>query len=117
MTGTEDKLWNLCSWHDTSERRGIWFRRTSDGSLEIRAGREGDDEHVVLRSTEVAPETIEAIENCLLVGAWMLDLNCRETSAYDDPEDDYPRQPREPCSCQRCRPYPPYPRTKGGPTT
>lgn len=35
--------WICISMHDPAGRRGLWFRRTSDGGVELCAGREGDD--------------------------------------------------------------------------
>lgn len=71
--------WILVSMHDPAGRRGIWYRETlkapfEPGSLEVCAGREGDDEYIQLRVGEtVTPEILERLRACLQVGAWMLD--------------------------------------------
>lgn len=43
----KDSLWRCCSMHDPAGRRGIWYRY-HNGILQIRAGREGDDEEIDL---------------------------------------------------------------------
>lgn len=49
-------------------RRGLWFRRDPQtGKMEICAGREGDDAHVVLTVGEcLTAETVTSLEECLL---------------------------------------------------
>ena len=65
MTGAE---WECCSWHDPNGRRGIWFRRTPDGVLQIAAGREGGDAYA-----ELTGHAATAVEVCLSCGSAMLD--------------------------------------------
>lgn len=49
-------------------RRGLWIRVSREsGSLEICAGREGDDAYVVLRTgTKVTAEKLNNLLDCLL---------------------------------------------------
>lgn len=58
--------------NDPTGRRGIWFRVLDDG-IEIRAGREGDDVHVILRDGRVLTrEQRLELQAALETGAWML---------------------------------------------
>lgn len=69
----ESPEWSCCSMHDPTERRGIWWRVIGD-TLEIRAGREGDDVAVRLTVGNVlSQKQLRAIDDCLSVGAWMID--------------------------------------------
>lgn len=36
----------------TDERRGLWFRRLPDGTVQVRAGREGDDDIAIVAGEE-----------------------------------------------------------------
>lgn len=59
--------------NDPTGRRGIWFRTLDDG-IEIRAGREGDDVHVILRDGHVMTrEQRLELQAALGTGAWMLE--------------------------------------------
>lgn len=85
--------WRLCAMNDPSGRRGIWYRvlprdrldaerdavvtgRDGFDTLELCAGREGDDSYARIAVGEVITrETMMAIESVLATGAWMIDLN------------------------------------------
>ena len=63
MSTNENEAFGCCSMHDTDGRRGIWWRRTP-GTIEVCAGREGDDWHVKLSVGDVLTErTIESLGN------------------------------------------------------
>lgn len=36
----------------TDERRGLWYRALIDGTVQVRAGREGDDEIAIIKGAE-----------------------------------------------------------------
>lgn len=36
----------------TDERRGLWYRTLSDGTVQVRAGREGDDDIAIIKGDE-----------------------------------------------------------------
>jgi hypothetical protein len=57
--------------YDDAHRRSIWYRQNLDGSLELRAGREGGDAHVrLVRGEIVTAETIGALANLLRCNAY-----------------------------------------------
>ena len=65
--------WRLAAMNDPNGRRGIWFKGTPTGGVEICAGREGDDYHVQLKPGEVlSPVQLYQLLECLEVGAWMV---------------------------------------------
>lgn len=77
-----NQLPRCCSMHDPSGRRGIWYE-VQDGTLIVKAGREGDDAQAVLRPGEVlTADTIAALVGCLDVGAWMLEDNSPTPPAH-----------------------------------
>ena len=72
--------WNLVAMHDPAGRRGIWMRHNEDKqTVEICAGREGDDMYIKLTShTFVSPADIQMLQQIMLAGIWSIDL------AHDD---------------------------------
>lgn len=81
--------WSCCSFHDESGRRGIWYRLTKDG-VELCAGREGDDDHVLITVGDVVTEeTVRKLAGALRTGAWVLECaeynrRYREAKARED---------------------------------
>lgn len=65
----------LAAMNDVSQRRGIWYRHNKEeNSIEICAGREGDDGYVKIQAGQtVTPEMVKAIEEIMSTGAWMVD--------------------------------------------
>lgn len=61
--------WQCCSLHDPAKRRGIWWRMTECGLLEIVAGREGDDATAL-----VPPPHAELVAKCLACGTMAMEL-------------------------------------------
>lgn len=61
-----EQPWRCCSMHDPDGRRGVWFKVLPDGSLHVRAGREGDD-----ASCTVPQPLGNRLKECLEWGAWM----------------------------------------------
>jgi hypothetical protein len=52
----------LCAaMHCPSGRRGLWFRQNPDGTLEICAGREGDDAYARITNPKLAAEVFEVL--------------------------------------------------------
>lgn len=61
--------------YDSARRRSIWYRQNQDGSLEMRAGREGGDDHVRLAPGDVVTaETIASLAELLRCNAWATEL-------------------------------------------
>ncbi len=57
--------------YDDAHRRSIWYRENPDGSLEMRAGREGGDDHVRLAPGDVVTaKTLAALASLLRCNAW-----------------------------------------------
>jgi len=61
--------YRCCSMHDSSGRRGVWYKRTEGGGISVVGGREGDDAEVVITD----PVAAKALEDVLAYGAWMLE--------------------------------------------
>jgi hypothetical protein len=73
--------WRCCANHDRSGRRGMWYR-VADGRIEVRAGREGDDNYM---SAPIDSATGRGLRDLCETLAWV----------YDDLTD------RE-CNCTGC---------------
>ncbi len=57
--------------HDKSGRRGIWFRQMANGDLQMRGGREGADDALILKANEIPLLIISGVKSILSCGAWM----------------------------------------------
>lgn len=61
--------------YDSARRRSIWYRQNQDGSLELRAGREGGDEHMRLAPGEVVTaDTLTSLAELLRCNAWATEM-------------------------------------------
>lgn len=59
---------------DVDGRRGLWIRVT-DGSFEIRAGREGDDHHVEFHvGAMISAEQVAAVRACVETIEWAREM-------------------------------------------
>lgn len=82
--------WELCSVHDRSGRRGIWYRRINgpdqliDGmtckgplvALEVCGGREGDDYYAKFTIGEpVSREAVIGLIDVFETSSWMMEEN------------------------------------------
>ena len=45
-------LWTCVKMAD--ERRGLWYREVGDGTVQVRSGREGDDDIAIIEGPEAA---------------------------------------------------------------
>lgn len=72
LTDARCLCWRIVSLHDA--RRGIWMRRLDPDTLELCAGREGDDEDVIIRRTDL-PEKFDKLVSVLLVGPFARETN------------------------------------------
>lgn len=69
-----EKGWTCCSLHDPSMRRGLWYRTSDDDtSLELCAGREGDDEYIQLKVGQtLTKENLKALGSILNLNTWTM---------------------------------------------
>lgn len=93
--------WECVAMHDPACRRGVWYRATAT-TVEVRAGREGDDCYVSLAAGQTLDlGDVEALVGCLATGA----MQCldhgpaaegpRETAVKRDPDPTVPGAPGE----------------------
>lgn len=70
-----DPGWRLVAMNDPSKRRGIWYRPSEDKqSIELCAGREGDDAFAFFRIGEtVTPAMLDGLYGIMEIGAAMVD--------------------------------------------
>jgi len=77
--------WWIAAQHDP--RRGLWYRVVEDGrkvtSLEICAGREGDDDYVKIERGQVPDAVFDGLVACLQSAVWARELNNLPTNSED----------------------------------
>ncbi len=65
-----------CSKYDSASRRAIWYRTNDDGSVEVCAGREGDDNYVKLTpGVIITNEIMESIIGVFQTGEWVVSFD------------------------------------------
>ncbi len=75
-----------CARYDQRQRRAIWYRKNDDGSIDICAGREGDDGYAKLAPGSTIDEEILAkIEDILSTGEWIVRLQKDEVDMRYEP--------------------------------
>ncbi len=72
-----------CAQYDSDYRRAIWYRKNKDDSIEVCAGREGDDDYVKLVPGEpLTKETMAAIGDILATGTMIVDERKEPTPLF-----------------------------------
>lgn len=62
--------WTCISMHDPDGRRGVWYR-VSDGYLEVRGGREGDDAWAKIPVAGIPDDELAELVSAFDYGHWM----------------------------------------------
>lgn len=66
--------WTLVAMNDPAGRRGIWYK-WADDTLEVCAGRGGDDDYVrVAAGDTVTPRLLHCLVGVMQTGAWAVQL-------------------------------------------
>lgn len=78
--------WQIAAQHD--RRRGLWYRTKVDIdhkvlTLEICAGREGDDDYVKIERGQVPDAVLDGLVACLQSAVWARELNNLPTNTED----------------------------------